>query len=300
MNLELLPDLLQNLFGSGVALKRYKVANSQPDYKVLVVDLERPSRRVVVKLAGPSAPYACPFDRTASVHALVRANTSVPVPDVIAVDTTFRLWPWRYMIKSYIPGIEWADAITQMGEQERESAYRQIGRAIAELHTISFGAFGELEATGTLTTASSYLQTLTERATRRIKDSHKGDLFIAMLQDRANLFLGIGQPCLCHDDLHKHNILFNQEGGEWRVAAILDFDSAYAGHHESDLARLDLWRGMIGPGFWEAYAEVVPISPAYVQRRPVHQLLWCLEYESISPEHLEDTSRVYAELGTNY
>ncbi len=288
---------MRHVFGSGVELERYEIANIKPDYIVLLADLARPLQRVVVKLAGPDAPYPCPFDRTSSLHQLVRANTNVHIPEVIAVDTTYRLWPWRYMIKSYVPGIEWADALPQMDEREREGAYRQIGRAVAELHSIRFDAFGELEEDGTPIVARSYLQALMERAKRRIKDPRNAELFINLLQERAAIFSDATQLCLCHDDLHKHNILFHRGDGEWKLSAILDFDSAYAGHYESDLARLDLWRGMIGPGFWEAYTEAMPLSPLYTQRRPIHQLLWCLEYDSQSPQHLADTRRVYAELG---
>jgi len=199
------------------------------------------------------------------------------------------------MIKAHAPGIEWAAALPQMDNGAREGAYRQMGSAIAELHTISFDAFGELGDDGLPHTQMPYLEALAKRATQRIKDAHQANKFIKLLQDRAYLFEEIDQPSLCHDDLHKHNILFHHEGGEWKLSAILDFDSAYSGHHESDLSRLDLWHGMIGPGFWEAYTGVRPISPMYKERRPIHQLLWCLEYAATTPEHIEDTRRVYAQ-----
>ena len=86
-------------------------------------------------------------------------------------------------------------------------------------------------------------------------------------------------------------------GGNWHLAGVLDFDSAWAGHHESDLARLELWRGMVGEGFWDTYRAVHQMDELYLQRRPIYQLLWCLEYASASPEHIADTRRVCAELG---
>jgi fructosamine-3-kinase len=184
-----------------------------------------------------------------------------------------------------------------LGEEERKNAYNQIGHVVAELHTLNFDAFGELSQSGTTTLGSSYIDSLAERARRRIKDYARLDLFLSLLKDRASLFKEIKQPSFCHDDLHKHNILFNRERGEWRLSAILDFDSAYAGHHESDLARLDLWRGMMGPGFWEVYTDMLTVSPMYTERRPIHQLLWCLEYTSASPQHQFDTRDVLAQLG---
>ncbi len=299
MDFGLCLDLLRHVFGSHVGLEHYEIANQRHDYVVLLADLSHSSKRVVIKLAGPDAPYSCPFDRTAALHSLVRAQTTVPVPEVIAVDTTYRLWPWRYIIKEYAPGVEWATALPQMDSHQKERAYRQIGHTIAELHTISFNTFGELGDDALLHAPMSYLEALTKRARQRIKDPRKATTFIKLLQDRASLFEEINQPTLCHDDLHKHNILFHREAEEWKLSAILDFDSAYAGHHEFDLSRLDLWRGMIGPGFWEAYTEVLPISPTYKERRPIHQLLWCLEYADATPKHTEDARRIYAQLNLN-
>jgi len=81
------------------------------------------------------------------------------------------------------------------------------------------------------------------------------------------------------------------------LVAILDFDSAWAGNRESDLARLELWDGMVGAGFWEAYKQRHDVSEGYHQRCLVHQLMWCLEYARTTPRHLADTQRVCAALG---
>jgi len=78
---------------------------------------------------------------------------------------------------------------------------------------------------------------------------------------------------------------------------VIDFDSAWAGCSESDLARLELWRGMMGEGFWETYQNYVPVSARYPERRPIYQLLWCLEYARPTAQHLADTKRICATLG---
>jgi fructosamine-3-kinase len=102
---------------------------------------------------------------------------------------------------------------------------------------------------------------------------------------------------LCHEDLNPHNLLVEDGEDHAPVVAMIDFDSAWAGCAESDLARLELWRGMIGDGFWEAYRATAPLSPSYPDRRPLYQLLWCLEYARSTPQHHADTARVCAELG---
>jgi hypothetical protein len=65
---------------------------------------------------------------------------------------------------------------------------------------------------------------------------------------------------------------------------------------ESDLARLELWRGMMHPSFWHTYAADHRLSELYASRRAMLQLLWCLEYAKPTAQHNADTAAVCAEL----
>jgi aminoglycoside phosphotransferase (APT) family kinase protein len=292
-----LRQLLRQTLGSTVDLVDFTITHRLHDYFVLLVRLSHPAMQVVVKLAGREAPLACPFDRTAALHGLVAAQTSIPMPEVFAVDVSYKSFPWRYLLKRYIPGQEWAQVRGQMNKEELANAYRQIGGAVAQLHAIRFPAFGELAADGTIQSGAPCLTALVERARCFIKSERSRDLFLSVLDKNAGLFADVRSARLCHEDLHRHNILFHYQEGQWRLATILDFDKAWAGHAESDLARLDLWRGMMGRGFWEAYEKVHPRDVLYQWRRPIYQLLWCLEYARPTAQHLADTQHVCAELG---
>lgn len=293
----LLRDLLRHVFGSRVELAAYRIGNRRYDYAVLLATLHHPQLEVVIKLAGPEAPFVYPFDRTAMLHRLVAANTSITMPKIIAVDVSYAAWPWRYLIKTHIVGDEWATIRHTLSADELQSAYTQLGNAFAQLHCIPFPAFGELLADGTVQVAASPLAALETRARQAIREPELRELFLRILADRAELFAAVATPCLCHDDLHHHNILFRPHQGRWQLATILDFDKAWAGHGESDLARLELWQGMTEPGFWPAYQAVRPVPPSYADRQPIYQLLWCLEYAVPSPQHHADTQNVCAQLG---
>ncbi len=294
---DLLLQLLQQTFGTKVELINYEIGNQQQDYLVLLVQLRHPSIEVVVKFAGPEASMACSFERTAMLHRLVATHTTIPMPEVIAFNMSFQTWPWRYFIKTHIPGLEWAEARPQMNMNELSNAYQQIGNAVAQLHTIRFPMFGELAVDGSVQGGDLYFTVLTERAQYSIKSTHLCDLFFPVLEKYQGLFVGVRHASLCHEDLHKYNILFQHRQGEWHLATILDFDKAWAGHHETDLARLDLWEGMLSHEFWRSYEAICPIEPLYQQRRPIYQLLWCLEFARPTTEHLADTQRLCAELG---
>ena len=297
ISFDLLQQLLQQAFGTKVELLDYKIGNQQHDYLVLLVQLRHPSLEVVVKLAGPAASMAGSFDRTAMLHRLVAANTTIPMPEVIAVDMSLQTWPWRYLIRTHIPGLEWATVRPQMNVNDLSSAYQQIGNAVAQLHTIRFPAFGELAADGSVQGGDAYFAALVERARLSIKRVSLCDLFLSVLENHQELFVDIHHASLCHEDLHKYNILFQHQQRAWRLATVLDFDKAWAGHHEIDLARFEFWEGTLSQEFWQSYEAIHPLEPLYRQRRPIYQLLWCFEYAQPTTKHLADTQRLCAELG---
>ncbi len=301
MEINVLPDqlqpLIQHTFGSKVHIVKQKVANRHHDYLVLILKLRRPSMDIVVKIAGRESTMAGSFDRTAMCHRLVSMHTSIPMPEILAVNMSFQTWPWRYLIKTYIPGQEWMIVRHQMDAQELSSAYDQIGIAVAQLHGIQFPAFGELNVDGSVQDGGHFLPSFMQRARNSIKSARLCELYLAFLDKQTHLFLDIHQSRLCHEDLHGHNILFQYREGYWYLATILDFDKAWAGHHEIDLARLEFWNGMTSPEFWRSYQENCLIQPLYGQRRPIYQLLWCFEYAQSTREHLTNTQHLCAQLG---
>ena len=293
----LLHDLLRHTFGSKVEVVSYRIGNRRLDYYVLLATLRHPRLEVVIKLAGPDAPFVYPFDRTAMLQRVVAAHTSLTMPEIIAIDMSYAAWPWRYLINTYIAGEEWAAVRPRLRAAELEPAYVQIGNAVAQLHGIALPAFGELMGHGEVEPAANLVAALETRARHAIRDPRLSELFLNVLAQRTKLFADVANPCLCHDDLHHYNILFRHEQGRWQLATILDFDKAWAGPAETDLARLELWQGMTGPGFWPAYQMVRAVSSSYADRRPIYQLLWCLEYAVASPQHNADTQNVCAQLG---
>jgi aminoglycoside phosphotransferase (APT) family kinase protein len=102
---------------------------------------------------------------------------------------------------------------------------------------------------------------------------------------------------LCHDDLQDTNLIFREARGGWQLAGVLDWDKAWAGPPEADIARMAFWDDMTGPGFWEVYEAVTPPAEGRSARALIYQLLWCLEYPVSTPRHLADTASVCRRLG---
>jgi fructosamine-3-kinase len=293
----LLPQLIGQVWGSKATISQSSVLNQQEDYLVVILDLHSPSGKVVVKLAGPAAQYLCPFDRTASILKQVASRTTILMPDVLAVDVSYQKWPWRYLILSYLDGEEWATAREKMSGAQQQCAYSQIGDAVGQLHSIHHPYFGELSPDGTIHSGKIFKDALADRANLIIKSPRSLDLFLSVLDRDSHLFKDVDQASLCHEDLHRYNILFEQNREVWQLKTILDFDKVWAGHSESDLARLNLWTGMTSPEFWAAYQRFHPIDDSFQQRQLIYQLLWCLEFAQTDAGHLADTRRICESLG---
>ncbi len=277
-----LPLLLGDTFGQQVELIDFKVDLQRPDYLVISAILDHPSLPVIVKLAGPQAEHVQPFERTAAFTQLVKNRTALPMPDVLALDTSLSRWPWRYLIRTYIPGQPWGVIRETLSPEEQADAYRQIGAAVAQLHSARLPAFGELGDDGNLIEALEFLPAFRQHSQRVIRNPGLRELFLTVIEVHQNLFGEVQDPCLSHEDLNQHNVLFHCQNGRWRLATILDMERCWAGHNEMDLARLEFWNGMTHPAFWKSYQESHTLNGEYPQRRQIYQLLWC--FEGADPE----------------
>src|SRR5258708_38883662 len=71
--------ILRQTFGPACRIADTTYQTRAEDYVVLLARLEQPALEVIVKLAGPRAPLACPVHRMAATAPLLRPHTPVPV-----------------------------------------------------------------------------------------------------------------------------------------------------------------------------------------------------------------------------
>ncbi len=292
-----LRDLLRESLGSGCQLAGVRVLQAAGAYAVLLAELRDPDRAVVVKLCAPDDPRASAFARAASFARLARERADIPTFEVLAVDASGSHWPWAYLVASQVAGWRWREIVPFLEPREQYAVYEQLGRAAATLHMLRFPCYGQMGAAGAIVPAPTYLDALADWVAEHVADRDHAALFLRLVAERADRFADIGPPQLTHEDLNPGNLLVHNEHGYWRLSGVLDFDKAWAGCGESDLARLELWRGMTGDGFAQGYTGMLPVSAGYPDRRALYQLLWCLEYARPTPAHNADTRAVCAALG---
>ena len=292
-------EVVREALGSQTTVTPTEWYVRRENYVVCGVETTRPSLRLVVKLEIPGERPNRRFDSMAAIGRLVRARTAAPTFDVVAVDTSRRKWPWEYLIMTELAGVTWASLYPRLDAAARSVALRQIGSSAAQLHVLRFDAYGQIGAYGEVVDGTGPIAALRIRAQRRIRTPRYLDIMLDVLEARAALFEGLPAATLCHEDMNPYNLVFALHDRQPFLSGILDFESAWASTGESDLARLELWRLTAGDALREGYAEIAPIDAGYPARRPVLQLLWCLEYAEHHPsdQHRAVTDQVCAELG---
>jgi aminoglycoside phosphotransferase (APT) family kinase protein len=290
-------ELLRQTVGARAEIAGIQVLNHHHAYWVVLAQAKQPNTQLVIKLAGADAALASDFERTAALHQMINAQTSLKVAEVLTTDSSCAIYPWRYLVKTYIEGQEWRDVRQQLDAAQQRRACAQIGNAVAQIHSIRFPRFGELDDAAEPVGDIVFQAALRERAKKSIRQARLLEISLKLLEEREALFVGVADACLCHEDLHHRNLLFTRQGDDWELATVLDFEKAWAGHHEIDLARMEFWDGMVGDGFWSAYSTTYALNEGYAERRIIYQLLWCFEYALNSPRHLQDTDRLCEQLG---
>jgi aminoglycoside phosphotransferase (APT) family kinase protein len=296
---ELARERVAAVLGARSRVDRVTALRSGHDGAVVLVTLAGPPRRLVLKVAAARAAPAVDLERTAATSALARA-AGAPVAAVLAEGAVPGSSGWSYLLQEHVEGVDWRGVRPQLDPRQLVAAHRQIATAVLAVQSVRFAGFGELDPGGE-PVGADLGQALRRRAEQRIADPRRRAVFCELLEREADLLAGDrGTPTLCHDDLHHANVVFRAERGTWRLAGLLDWDKAWAGPAESDIARMAFWDDMTGPGFWEAYRAAVPSAEGEPERALVHQLLWCLEYPADTPRHRADTAALCRRLGLRH
>jgi aminoglycoside phosphotransferase (APT) family kinase protein len=285
---------VQAVLGSENRVTRVELLQAGREQSVLRLTLSQPLRRLVLKVAG-SGTSRVDFERTAKVMSLARA-AGVPVATVLAVDTSYRNGPWSYLLQEHVDGVEWRRLRPHLAPEEVRAAHRDIATAVVAMQSLRFTSFGELNAAGQ-PAGEDLLSALHRRAQLRVADPGRRATFMDLLDRKSSLFANQMRSTLCHDDLQHTNLIFRAGRAGWQLAAVLDWDKAWAGPPESDIARMSFWDDMTGAGFWEVYEAAAPPAEGRSERALVYQLLWCLEYPVSTPRHRADTASVCRRLG---
>jgi fructosamine-3-kinase len=165
--------------------------------------------------------------------------------------------------------------------------WEQFGRSLATLHRHHGEAFGFKEdnyigSTPQANTPSSHWPEFfgTYRlgyqiglaATQTLADASLVLKTETLISKLGELLPNDARPSILHGDLWGGNVMADEDG----TAVIID-PAAYWGHFEADLAMTELF-GSFPSIFYDAYKELLPISPEYGERKEIYNLYHVLNH----------------------
>jgi fructosamine-3-kinase len=201
----------------------------------------------------------------------VSGGPRVPEPFAVHADASS-----QFLLMSYI------------AQGPRHKHYwEEFGRSFATLHTHHGDAFGfeqdnYIGSTTQVNTTSTHWPEFfgTHRLGYQIRRAAQQKLADAALVRKTErliskldrLLPSDPKPSILHGDLWGGNVMTGEDG----KAVIID-PATYWGHFEADLAMTELF-GSFPAKFYDAYNEVLPISPEYDDRKEIYNLYHVLNH----------------------
>ena len=191
-----------------------------------------------------------------AIHALLRAETTVPVADIYAYDDSRALIDASYMLMERLPGRALSD-VPQVAARFYDRVLEQVGGYLRQMHDLTADQYGYLGAHHPMEPQPTWWLAFCVMWNKLLDDilgcggytEGEADYMRGLLDAYQDLFDHSAPASLLHMDVWSQNILVDDEG---TVCGLVDVDRALWGDPEIEFAVLD-YCGISEPGFWRGY-----------------------------------------------
>jgi aminoglycoside phosphotransferase (APT) family kinase protein len=204
------------------------------------------------------------------LHALLRAETTVPVAEILAYDDSRVLLDRDYLLMERLPGQALTDA--RLTQRRLDGVLEQVGIYLAQMHALVADGYGYLGAHRPMQPQPTWVEAFAVMWNKLLDDIVACRGYKPDEADALRRLLEIYRPhfdrpvpaSLLHMDVWGQNILVDEAG---RVTGLVDLDRALWGDPEIEFAVLD-YCGISEPPFWEGYGRDRDTSfPAQIRAR---------------------------------
>lgn len=191
-----------------------------------------------------------------ALHALLRAETTVPVAEIYAYDDSRALIDRSYMLMERLPGCALSD-MSPVPPRLYARVLAQVGEALRQMHALTADAYGYIGAHHPMAPQPSWWSAFRVMWNALLDDVvgaggysvKEADVLRSLLDAYRTCFDRPVQASLLHMDVWSQNILVDQQG---TVTGLVDLDRALWGDPEIEYAVLD-YCGISEPAFWGGY-----------------------------------------------
>jgi aminoglycoside phosphotransferase (APT) family kinase protein len=204
------------------------------------------------------------------LHALLRAQTTVPVAEILAYDDSRTLLDRDYLLMARLPGRPLTEA--RLTRRQLDGVFEQVGGYLAQMHTLVADRYGYLGDHRPMTPQATWSEAFKVMWIKLLNDIVACGAYTlddaGTLRRLLDLYLPhFDRPVpasLLHMDVWSQNILVDGRGC---VTGLVDLDRALWGDPEIEFAVLD-YCGISRPAFWRGYGRPRDTSfPAQIRAR---------------------------------
>lgn len=242
--LQVLPEALERLaaelFGGAMVTAAETLSGGLANTN-LRLDLDRAPGRVVLRLAQRDPDGLA---REAALLALAARN-GIPAAPLLHVETDARRLGAPFLVLGFVEGEMLETALAGADDSTVADLGYAVGELLAGVHAIPFETAGFLDADlgvaepvvmggeGLQAFAATMVQN--PLVAERLGGARVARLTALLEAQSGRLDGWRGGACLAHCDANGSNILVAHTGTHWRVAALLDWEFAFAGSPFFDL-----------------------------------------------------------------
>jgi aminoglycoside phosphotransferase (APT) family kinase protein len=204
------------------------------------------------------------------LHALLRAETEVPVAAIKAYDDRRTLVDRDYLLMERLPGQPLTEA--SLTPRQLDGVLQQVGIYLAQMHSLVADRYGYLGTHQPMSPQPTWVEAFAVMWNKLLDDIVACGGYTVEEADAFRRLLDVYRPhfdrqvpaSLLHMDVWSQNILVDETGS---MTGLLDLDRALWGDPEIEFAVLD-YCGVSEPAFWQGYGHSRDTSfPAQIRAR---------------------------------
>jgi aminoglycoside phosphotransferase (APT) family kinase protein len=196
------------------------------------------------------------------VYHKISAETSIPAPKVICSDFSRSLIPSDYFFMSALKGQSMHSLRRKLNQTQKENIKSKLGDYFAQLHQIKGNYFGyftdkpELQFPTWKEAFRHMLKTILADG-ERLKVKLPYERIERIVSKQEYLLEAVTSPSLVSFDLWPGNIMLVQNGSDYEIEAIIDFERSFWGDPYADFPpAFILFKDVREEqGFWKSYTR---------------------------------------------